>query len=123
IHAVAPPHRAVAMGACSTAPRLQVARQRGGGVDIRLLPFDAPVAQLIDRDLAAGHGAAHEAARREDLEIAIEIAKPRLAAAPSSFNAVHGFWLSCSPDHSDPTSHGAILACTPIVRRVISKVP
>src|SRR5277367_5293770 len=40
---------------------------------IGLLKIDAPVAQFLERNRRAGHGAAHEGAWPHDTEIAVEI--------------------------------------------------
>ena len=58
---------------------LGVALERAGSVDIGLLQFDAPIAELIQRYGAAGDGAAHESARRHHLDFAVEVAKLGLA--------------------------------------------
>ena len=65
-------------------PHLLVPLQRGSRVGIGFLPLNAPVAQFVERNLAAGNGAADEIPRHEDLEIPVEIAEPRLAAAPGN---------------------------------------
>src|SRR5664279_4253114 len=46
---------------------------------IGLLPIDAPVFELLERDRHAGHRAAHKGARPRDAEIAIEVFHLRLA--------------------------------------------
>ena len=49
---------------------------RGGvGVPIGFLPVDAPVAQGLDRNFPAGDGADDIIARRNDVDVGIEIAK------------------------------------------------
>jgi len=55
-------------------------RQRGGCVDIGLLPFDAPITEFVESDFAPGDDTADEAARGDNLEVAVEIADPRFAA-------------------------------------------
>src|SRR5581483_5821519 len=69
---------------------LAVALERGGGVDIGLLQLDAPIAELVERDGAPGHRAAHELAGREHLDLAVEIFELGLAfEAEVAFEAVH----------------------------------
>ena len=57
-----------------------VALERGGGVDIGLLQFDAPIAEFIQRNGAAGDGTAHEGAGCHHLDLAVEDSEawPRL---------------------------------------------
>src|SRR4029077_17657931 len=69
---------------------LAVALQRGSGVGIGLLQLDAPIAQLIERDGAAGHGTAHEVAGRQHLNFAVEIFELGFALeANVAFETVH----------------------------------
>src|SRR3954447_23643475 len=55
------------------------ALQDGLGARIGLLPLDAPVFELLERDGDAGDGAAHEGARPHHPEIPVEIADFGLA--------------------------------------------
>ena len=67
-----------------------VAPQRGRRVGIGLLQLDAPIAQLVERNGAAGDGAAHEVARAQHLHFAVEILELGLALeADIAFEAVH----------------------------------
>ena len=69
---------------------LAIALQRSGGVDIGFLQLDAPIAELIQGNGAAGDGAAHEGAGRHYLDLAIEIAKFGLALETKiAFKTVH----------------------------------
>ena len=75
---------------------LAEALERGRGVDIGLLQLDAPIAELIERDGAAGDGAAHEVAGRQHLHLAVEIFELGFALeAEIAFEAVHQG--ECSP--------------------------
>ena len=66
------------------------ALERGGGVDIGLLQLDAPIAELIERDGAAGDGAAHEVAGRHHLHLAVEIFELGFALeADIAFEAIY----------------------------------
>ncbi len=67
----------------SAARRRVFGFQRRHYISIGLLPGDAPVAEFIERDVFAGHGADDVGAGHEDLEIAVEIANLRLAVSMS----------------------------------------
>ena len=76
---------------------LGVTRERGGGVDIGLLQLDAPIAELIQGNGAAGDSAAHEGAGRHHLDLAVEIAKFGLALETKiAFETVQQFSDSSS---------------------------
>ena len=65
------------------------AGERGFGAGIGLLPLDAPVAQLLERNRDARHRAAHEGAGADDAEVGVEEANLRLAGRRRSLVAVH----------------------------------
>ena len=72
------------------AVQLAEALERSGRVDIGLLQLDAPIAQLLERNGAAGDGAAHEIAGRHHLHLAVEIFELRFALEGDvAFEAIH----------------------------------
>ena len=68
------------VGGCALAA-LAVRFIEAAGIGISLLPIDAPIAQLIDRDRLAGNGAAHIRARTDDAKIAVKNFNFRLASS------------------------------------------
>src|SRR5688572_2795001 len=81
------------IGAPSSSQRRAAQRQlpleRGLGIDIGLLPVDAPVAQLRKRDAPFSDRAGDVGAGNHDLIIAVEVPQPRLAVAAAEFVSVH----------------------------------
>src|SRR5262245_29076079 len=70
--------------------RLAVALERARRVGIGLLQFDAPITKRVERDGAAGDGAADEIARTQHLHFAVEIFEFGLALeADIAFEAIH----------------------------------
>src|SRR5579872_1991414 len=65
------------------------ARQNRIGIGVGFLPVDAPVAQLLQRNWLAGHGAAHISARSADAEVAVEILDLRLRGAEIAIHSIH----------------------------------
>src|SRR5215207_8423990 len=55
--------------------------EHGFGRGIGLLPLDTPIAQLLQRNSLAGDGTAHEAARPQNLEVAVQILDDGFPAA------------------------------------------
>ncbi len=64
---------------------LEIAAERNLGRGIGFLQLDAPVAQIGKLDRLAGDGAAHELARRDNLELAVEVADLSLATDAEQF--------------------------------------
>src|SRR5262245_58292302 len=76
-------------------PHLVVALERGRGIDIGLLQLDAPIAEIVEGNVAAGHGAAHEIAGRQHLHLAVEILDLGLALeGAAAFETIHQGSLS-----------------------------
>ena len=75
---------------------LAEALQRGGGIRVSFLQLDAPIAELVERDGAPGHRAAHEVAGRQHLHLAVEIFQLGFALeADVAFEAVHQIEVAC----------------------------
>src|SRR5262245_40392632 len=77
------------------APRLEIALERDFGRRIGFLQLDAPIAQVGQLDLLAGHRTAYEVARRDHLEFAVEVA--HLGFAPHSEQLVEPVHESVPP--------------------------
>src|SRR5262249_31224713 len=69
------------------------ALQRRFGVEIGFLRFDVPVAQILERNLAARDGAHNEAALLEHLEIGVEKPDLGLAWGGAGGECVHGAYM------------------------------
>ena len=66
---------------------------------VSLLTIHAPVAQVVEGDRLAGHGAAHEGARAEDTKIAVKKFNLRFACVdwtPLEICSLHGSRFDCS---------------------------
>jgi hypothetical protein len=67
--------------------------QRRPCVEVGFLSINIPITQVLQRDPLARHGAQHEAAGLDDLEVGIKVAKLGFAGLGTGGERIHGRYM------------------------------